>query len=518
MRPALLIAAALAPLSDCRFGGPKPDDSGRGADTVDSVSGATPGDSAADSPVDTVTGATETGDTGDAPLPVGELLLLEQADALILGHAWMVVSGGVVAGAGDFDGDGHDDIALGDAAADWDNDGGGATLLFSGATLGGTMDMLSDWDLRLASLGYQEGGGAGVAPAGDVDGDGHDDIAMVARSAWTNGYDPDEGYLHVWWGPPAHGVTELGTGSSDLQRALGQYGDPVLASAGDVDGDGLRDLVVGLGEHDRFEGGVAWVLTGPELDGWVTVTGGAGDACGSAVAGAGDVDGDGYDDVIVGAPQNAPAASPAAAGLAGVLRGGASAPGELPLGAAWLRLVGAGGSQRGAGYAVAAVGDVEGDGRADLSVAATLLDAHGAWAGEQASLHLGAALAGGGLVPVEYGHVRFETHDRGARRARLSLAGPGDLDGDGLGDWLLAAPGHEADSGVGYVFLAAGLGAAGARGVEDANYLLVGAGAGGFGHSLAVAGDVDADGRDELLMGGPDYDTAGATALFGLGE
>jgi hypothetical protein len=537
MRAALWIAAVLTPLSDCRWRAEKPDDSAAPVDTVDTVSEATPRDSRPDSPtdsavdsppdspmdtgggtVDTVSSATETGDTGHEPLPVGELVLLEQAEALILGQAWMVESGVAVAGVGDFDGDGHDDFALGDSDADWDNAGGGATLLFSGATATGELSMLSDWDLRLESLGYNEGGGAGMAPAGDVDGDGHDDIAMVARSAWYNGYDPYEGYVHLWWGPPAPGVTELGTTGSDVRVTVGDYGDPVLAAAGDVNGDGLRDLLVGLGDHDQFPGGVAWVLTGPDLDRWAAITSAEHDACGSAVAGAGDVDGDGYDDVIVGAPQDRPASTPGAAGFAGVLRGGASVRGELMLGSAFARLVGSRGLHRDAGYAVACAGDVDGDHRSDLSVAATLLDAHGAWAGEQATLHPGADIGGGGVIAIDDGHARFQTSERGARYVRLSLAGPGDLDGDGAGDWLVGAPGHGADSGVAYLFLGAGLDAGGDLGVEHAHYQLLGAGAGGFGASLAVAGDVDADGRDELLLGGPDYDTAGATALFGLPE
>lgn len=508
MKPAPLIGLLVLMGYQCRYGEPKPDDS---AGPVDTSSTATPWDSPQDSPVDTVTSATS--DTGDAPLPVGELVLFEDAAALFVGHVWTVACGHAVSGAGDIDGDGLADIILGDPSSDWDNAGGGGTVLFSGATVGGTMDMQSDYDLRLVSLGYGEGGGASVARAGDVDGDGLDDIAMATRSAWYNGTDLEDGWLHLWWGPAGHGTVELDTATSDASVGFDSWGDPVLAGGGDVDGDGLDDLVVGLADHQVHEGGVAWIFTGPELHAWATLTGAVGDDCGASVAVVGDVDADGYDDVLVGAPQDGPAA---AAGFVGLVLGSASSPGESSIGAAWLRVAGTSGEHGRTGYAVAGLGDFEGDGRGDLSIATTLRGADETWEGERALLMRGAELSAGGLVSVDDAHASFTTAERGSVRTMLTLAGPGDLDGDSLDDWLVAAPGHDGDNGVAYVFLAAGLGLGGELDALDANYMIMGAMQGAFGHSLAMVGDVDGDGRSELLMGGPDYEAAGAALLFGL--
>ncbi len=516
MREWIVVATGLA-FAPCRYG--KPDDSGSHSGAPDSGAPDSLWDSPADSPVDTVTAATDTADTGDPQLPEAELLVLDQAHALILGHAWMVDCGHTLAGAGDYDADGLADIVIGDGGADWDNGGGGTTLLFSGASVSGTIDSLTEFDLRLVSLGYNEGGGAAVAAVGDVDGDGDDDIAMASHSSWYNGYDPLEGWLHLWWGPPDGGVTELVTSAADAQAELGSYGNPVLAGGGDVNGDGLRDLAAGMADHDDHDGGVAWVFTGPDLEAWATVSGGTGDECGAAVAMAGDVDGDGYDDVLIGAPQDGGASAPGATGMAGLVLGSATSLGELRLGTAHLRVVGESGALIATGYAVASVGDLEGDGRADLSIAATQVDRDEQWQGEEVALLLGSQAAAGGLVGLrDRAHARFVTTERGSSASRVSVAGPGDFEGDGLPDWLIGVQGHDADNGAAYVFLAAGLGIGGELGVEHANYVLTGDGAGGFGHSIAVAGDVNGDGADELLLGGPSYDTAGAVAVFGLLE
>lgn len=494
----------LLPLSACRFGAPGADDS---AAPVDTVSTASPWDSPQDSPVDTVSGATsDSEDTGDGPLPVGEIVLLEDARALFLGRASALELGAVVAGLGDIDGDGLADIGLGAPGADWDDAGSGATLIFSGATASGSLDALAEHDLRLVALGHDEGSGAALCAAGDVDGDGWDDLAMAARSSWDNGDDPGQGWLHLWWGPL---TVDARTADADVRFGLGSQGSPVLAGGGDVDGDGLHDLVVGMAEHAQHSGGVAWVLTGAGLDSWGTLLGTEGAAAGAAVSLAGDVDGDGYDDVVVGAP-----GVDGAPGMAAVVRGAATPLGERVTSAAWLRIEGSEGQHAGTGYDLAWVGDVEGDGRSELSVCASQRP-DGAWRAEQAALLRGVQLAGGGTVGIDEAFATFLTEQAGAASRALATAGPGDLDGDGMGDWLVAAPGHEADSGVAYLFLAAGMSTGGALGPADANYHLVGADQGGFGLGLAVAGDVDASGRDAVLLGGPAFDAGGgAVALF----
>jgi hypothetical protein len=471
-----------------------------------------PADSPTDSPVDTVTGAT--GDTGDAPLPVGEILVLDDAFALILGQAWLVEVGDVVSGVGDLDRDGLADIAVGNPDADWDNAGSGAALVFMGAGASGELSATEDWDLRLEALGYNEGAGAAVARAGDLDGDGADDLAVATRSAWYNGYDTLDGWLHLWFEPGGEGWTELDTAGSDAQLSFGSYGHPVLAGGGDVDGDGLDDLVAGMDDHQDHDGGVAWIFTGAGQETWGTLIGAAGDDGGASVTIAGDVDGDGYAEVLVGAPRRTSTSLP---GYVAIARGGASSIGQRALGATWARVHGVEGLHRQAGYAVSVVGDIERDGLADISLCAAQRPKV-AWVAEEAALLLGSTLATGGAFDIDHAHARFVTDERGAQQTTLSLVGPGDLDGDGSSDWIIGAPGHQADDGVVYVFLGAALGSGGILVPDRANHLVVGAEQGAFGISLAVPGDVSGDGIDDLLVGGPGYGEAGAVALFGLGS
>ena len=492
-------------LASCRFGDTK-DDSGDSDGPLDSAV-----DSPQDSPVDTVTGATD--DTGDAPLPVGEIHVLDDALALILGEAWLVEVGEVVGGVGDLDGDGLADFGLGNPEADWDNAGSGAALVFMGASASGELIATKDWDLRLEALGYNEGAGAGFARVGDMDGDGADDLAVATRSAWYNDYDRYDGWLHAWFDPGSGAAVELGTAASDVQVSFDSYGHPVLAGGGDVDGDGLGDLVAGMHDHDDHSGGVAWIFTGSELDTWGTLLGAADDDAGTAVAIPGDVDGDGYADVLVGAPRNTREDLP---GFVALVRGGASPIGQRAMGATWARVHGVDGLHRYAGYAVGGVGDVERDGRADISLCASQVS-DGAWVAEEAALLLGSDLAAGGAFDIDLAHARFVTDEAGGQRHSLSLAGPGDLDGDGSSDWVIGAPGHQADDGVVYVLLGADLGSGGILTPAAANHLLVGADQGAFGVSLAIPGDVSGDGRDDLLVGGPGYQDAGAVALFGFG-
>ncbi len=520
-KPSLALVALL--LTGCFERFSKPDDSGVESPPVDSPVDSLP----EDSPVDTVTGATgetadtgtrdtgetdEPGDTGDPALPQGELLVLEEALALFVGHAGMVECGRVLSGAGDLDVDGYADLIFGSPDADWDNSGGGATLIVSGVSAAGELDLLLDHDLRLEALGYNEGSGAAVTRAGDIDGDGIDDIAMAAESAWYNGYDREEGQVHLWWGDPGLLGMELETSSSDARFDMGSFGYPVLDGGGDVDGDGLNDLVAGMSDHDAHPGGVAWIVSGPALSLWGKAAGDSDDACGVSVALLPDVDGDGYDDVLIGAPAWVDGAD---SGYAGLVQGGASPVGAFALGAAWLRIVSHDSQHEAVGYAVAGLGDVLGEGQGAFAVASTLREGE-TWVGEEAALFVGSSLPAGGTLGLEEAHATFTVEQRGPTRAMLGLAGPGDVDGDGRGDWLIGAGGYLADDGSAFLFLGAGLDAGGALGPGDANVILGGGSAGAFGWSVALPGDVDGDGLGEVLVGGPMYEPAGAAALFSL--
>ncbi|MCA9492728.1 MAG: VCBS repeat-containing protein [Myxococcales bacterium] len=155
-----------------------------------------------------------------------------------------------------------------------------------------------------------------MAPAGDVNGDGYPDL----MAAYYRFYNPEieEGGVLVWLGSPIGPVVEPVLLEGDRQ---GAYLGRGLDAAGDVNGDGYGDVVIGAErfENGQTQEGAAFVYLG-SADGLHTSPAWMGEsnqaatnwdfACGCyanatgyghAVAGGGDVDGDGLDDVIVGA-------------------------------------------------------------------------------------------------------------------------------------------------------------------------------------------------------------------------
>jgi hypothetical protein len=292
-----------------------------------------------------------------------------------------------------------------------------------------------------------------------------------------------------------------------------ESGDQVghaVAPAGDIDGDGYGDVLVGA-PYDRLDAsreGVVSLFRGspaglPTTPDWQVGGGQQGSLFGAAVAGVGDVNGDGYDDVLVGAPGFNDGVNKKGAVFLylGPLDGTATAPDWSFVGDQKDSLLGA---------AVASAGDVDGDGLDDFligapgqSVAQTSEGAAFLFFGSDAS-----------ISPVpEWSYYGGQP----AAGLGTSVAGGGDVDGDGYDDVLVGAPGYGfyyEDEGTALLFfgtqdgLAASPGWQALGGQSDAR----------FGTSVAGVGDVDADGYDDLLVGAPGYATGllvhGAAFLF----
>jgi hypothetical protein len=198
------------------------------------------------------------------------------------------------AGAGDVDADGYDDLLLGALVNDEGGDDAGAAYLVLGPVTG-SFD-LSSADAKLVGEDYQDVAGSDVSSAGDVDNDGHADLLIGAIFA-------NAAYLVS---SPVSGTVDLSM--ADAKLVAGYYTGASVAGAGDVDGDGFGDLLVGSG-FDLNTGAVHVVL-GP-VTGTVDISltdarlvgQERGDSA-SHVAGAGDVDADGRPDILVGGPGN----------------------------------------------------------------------------------------------------------------------------------------------------------------------------------------------------------------------
>jgi hypothetical protein len=405
--------------------------------------------------------------------------------------------GWAVAGAGDVNGDGYDDVVVGARDASTAANGCGRACLFHGSARG--IGVRPAW----SADGEHEDGRLGwsVAAAGDVNRDGFDDV--IVGAPFVDGRGVGNGRACVFYGAPSEmsGAAPWSFGGGQEGAELGA----AVAVAGDVNGDGFADVVVGAPGFDAgaTDEGRALVFLGSQegLDrtaAWSADGGGEGARLGEAVAGAADVNGDGYADVVVGAPgaSGAPCAGGAAAGggralvFLGSSEGLAGAPG-------WSRA----GDQTGAGLGAAvAAADFDGDGYDDVAVGAP--GAGGAAADEGMVLVFSGAPTGLAEAPAwsAYGGVAG-----GRFGARVTAA---DVNGDGFADLAVGAPGTGlADPGEGRVAVffgsPAGLAGAPAWTVEGGEKRAA------LGRSVAAA-DADGDGLADVVAAAP-----GAAAVAG---
>ncbi len=308
--------------------------------------------------------------------PVSGQHSLSAVGVRIIGEQINDFSGHSVDFAGDVDGDGMQEVLVG---AYHRNDGlegsyEGAVYVVDPVASG---DQSLDDALRI--LGSSAGIEAGYALAGpgDMDGDGLAEVAIGARYDGTSG--EYAGAVYVVAGP-ATGITTVADADSVWTgEVAGAYAGSALSRAGDVNGDGLADLLVGSRRQDGTgdSAGAAHLVVGPLaaggslLDATARLLGiNAGDRAGWSVADGGDFNGDGFDDVWVGAPRNSEELRVAGAVYLalGPLLGTHSLQdvnGRI-LGAMEENLL---------GVAIAGLGDVNGDGGADVIIGAEQGDA-----------------------------------------------------------------------------------------------------------------------------------------------
>lgn len=307
-----------------------------------------------------------------------------------------------VAGAGDVNGDGFDDVILSASNADGQNNdiqgAGESYIVFGGTSLPQTIDLatLGAAGVKIYGESVLELSGTWVDGAGDVNGDGFDDVIIGAIfNNGVNSAKPHAGASFVIFGGSslpatidlktlgAAGITIFGADSNDQSgRSVG--------GAGDVNGDGFDDLIIGANRADgagnaKPDAGECYVIFGraspPQVINLgslgvagITLFGGdAGDSAGRSVSGAGDVNGDGFDDVIIGAYHADGAGnSKTDAGESYLIFGGASPPTTInldSLGLNGVTIYGVDANDE-SGNSVASAGDVNGDGFDDLFIGA----------------------------------------------------------------------------------------------------------------------------------------------------
>jgi len=445
--------------------------------------------------------------------------------------------------------------SLGDLATDtgsgWESGSGDGSSQGSGSTEGssgtetGTTPGCGPIQLTNVAQGIggfavdSEAGNAnfgGASGAGDVDGDGLADVILGAREADANG--TESGRTHVVFGKTstdkvllADVVQGIGGFAVDGESAEDHSGDSVSA-AGDVNGDGLGDVVVGAPDANPngFYSGRAYVVLGKTSTDKVLladVAQGIGgfavdgdveyDEAGYAVSGAGDVNGDGLADVLVGAR---------GAGRSYVVFGKADTDAvslaDVGQGSGGFALNGGGGNA--SGRSVSAAGDVNGDGLADVIVGepgALEHDNDGHGTGRSYVVFGKADTSSVSLADVVLGAGGFAMDGEAAGdESGLSVSGAGDANGDGLADVLVGAPesGPNGDgSGRTYVVF-------GKTSTDKVLLADVAGGIGGFvldgeaeedhsGGAVSQVGDLNGDGLADMVVGAPDADPNGVDGV-----
>ncbi len=481
-----------------------------------------PGDSGGEGTGDS--GGDDGGDDPAAPVVATAVIHGAAADDLL---GWSV-------DAGDLDGDGAEDLVFGVRGAGATGDPGAACVLH-GPVDPATVS-LADAD---CIAGEEQDGRLGltVLAAPDLDGDGAAELVVGANQVDTDRF-VNAGAVYLFSGAAlTHGDTVADAALTiEGPNSYGWLGAG-LATVGDLDGDGQAELLVGA-TADRtahVRGGGVHLLGGADLAQALADPGavvGVGtlsrahlvaeaedDFLGAVLAGPGDLDGDGVDDLLIGNNHHDPGAFDA--GRAYLLAGPVS--GTVSVADATARIDGAAGATDPAlggdelGRAVAPAGDMDGDGLQDVWIAAPGTHS-AALSGGRVHLVLGQAALGGldgGIGAVTALRIDGDADDMALGRA---LLGGSDLDGNGVEDVILSGANDADLGGVALAFLLDGSELGGTLLASEADWATTpGAPGAELGGALALADGILGNGVPVLAAGAAQQDAAaGVLHLFAL--
>ncbi|MCC7092316.1 MAG: FG-GAP repeat protein [Nitrosomonas sp.] len=438
--------------------------------------------------------------------------------------------GNSVSNAGDINGDGFDDVIIGTWKSNLNGTESGSSYVVFGTASGTVAEVdLTSLDgsngFRLDGTGQFERLGASVSTAGDVNGDGLEDIIIGARltdrSSTSYGFSMGTGASYVVFGQstgfnPVMDLSQLDGSNGfrlDGRSAINASGH-IVSNAGDVNGDGFGDLIIGAPdpfsytpEDNARSSGDAYVVFGKAsgfsaalqlssltgVDGF-RVEGIGGDHLGAAVSSAGDINGDGFDDVIISADGYYGDNSYVVFGNAA----GFNASIDV------LSLNGSNGFQlRGTQQSFNDAGDINGDGFDDLIAGNHVV--FGKNSGFDAVVDVTALDGTNGfnfILPTTF----------------FVISGAGDVNADGFDDLIVGErfQGVDVNSQAGVSYLVYGKASGFGATLDLTNFdetlgiRFEGVASNDFsGSAVSSAGDVNNDGFDDVIIGAPGADPHG---------
>jgi len=365
---------------------------------------------------------------------------LSSADAKLTGVVAGEHAGYALAGVGDVNADGYDDFLVGAYTSSVSVYQGGTSYLVLGSSSpsGGS---LSGADAEYYGDSNEGRSGEAVAGVGDFNGDSYDDF-LIGSPYWedSRGAKPGTAYLVLGERTPS----SFSLSSADAlfygHTYDGRQAGYSVGGGGDIDGDGLSDALVG---DDQKEESYLILGNSSPSDVDLSTADATYSGTGHAVAFVGDVNGDGNDDVMFGEPyyEVTGGASGSSEGVAWLVLG-SSGPSDLSLTASDAAYYGTDRDEH-AGWSVASAGDVDGDGFDDMVVGAPLDDSVSTNSGA-AYIILGQPAPAG--VDLSDADAKFLGEAYGDY-AGFKVAGAGDVDGDGLDDFLMGALGYDSSAG-----------------------------------------------------------------------
>ena len=373
-------------------------------------------------------------------------------------------SGISVSGAGDINGDGFDDVIIGTANSEDVNRSSGRSYVVFGTDAGFDAAFeLSSLDgsngFVLKGIDARDYAGDSVSSAGDINGDGFDDLVIGASSADNTYYAPLAGESYVVFGSDegfdaAFELSSLDGSNGFVLKGVdaGDFSGGSVSGAGDINGDGFDDLVIGASLADP--GGESYVVFGSDegfastfdlssLDGsngFVLNGIDAGDRFGGSVSGAGDINGDGFDDLVIGASLADPSGESYV--VFGSDEGFASTFDLSSLDGSNGFVLNGIDAGDGFGGSVSGAGDINGDGIDDLIVGADGADPNGVDGAGESYVVFGTDEGFASTFDLSSldGSNGFVLNGIGADASLgRSVSEAGDVNGDGFNDLIIGA-------------------------------------------------------------------------------